>query len=232
MERANVHGRSVSQSPIGIGIVGGTGPEGFGLATRWCLAGESVVIGSRSEERALDAARRIRAGQPGADVDGADNIAVAERANIVVIAVPVQALESTLTPLASALRDKLVVSVVAALEFPGGRPRPVHLPAGSGAQEVQHLLPGARVTSAFHTLSAEKLGDLSVSFDEDTIVCGDDREARQETMNVGRKIAGVRPISGGRLENSYYPELMVGLLATLNRIHKAHSGIRIADIAI
>jgi 8-hydroxy-5-deazaflavin:NADPH oxidoreductase len=218
------------QARFHIGIIGGTGPEGFGLAMRWTHAGESVAIGSRLIARAEEAAARIQAAHPHMCIVGDTNEVVAEQAEIIVVSVPVAALESTLTPLAPALEGRVVVSVVATLEFADGRPRPVLLGAGSAALEIQRLLPGSRVTSGFHTLSAEKLGDLSVSLDEDTVVCGDDREARRTTMELARKIDGIRPISGGRLENSFYPELMVGMLAILNRIHKAHSGFKLVGI--
>jgi NADPH-dependent F420 reductase len=137
------------------------------------------------------------------------------------------ALEASLEPLAEALSNKLVISVVASLSWGDGRPRPVLPQAGSAAQMIQKLLPESQVTSGFQTLSAEKLSDLSTTLNEDCIVCGDDKEARDRTMELARSIEGIRPISGGRLEWSIYPELMVGLLATINRIHKVHAGIQL-----
>jgi 8-hydroxy-5-deazaflavin:NADPH oxidoreductase len=220
----------VSEHRVDVGIVGGTGPEGFGLGVRWAQAGVRVGIGSRSAERAQGASDRIKEQSRSSSVAGNENVFVAGQANVVVVAVPVSALRSTLAPLVEVTRNKIVVSVVAALEFLEGRPKPVLLEAGSAAQEVQKLLPQALVTSGFHTLSAEKLGDLNQTLDEDTIICGDNRDARHATMELARVIQGIRPISGGRLSNSYYPELIVGMLALLNRIHKAHTGFKLVDI--
>jgi hypothetical protein len=213
-----------------IGIVGGTGPEGFGLAVRLCLAAEAVAIGSRSGDRALKAADRIRQTVPEAVVTGGLNDEVADRSDAAILAIPLEGLESTLTPLVSYLDGKPVVSVIAAIEWEGGRPRPVTMAGGSVAQEVARLLPGSRVTSAFHTLSAEKMSDPKNVLDEDTIVCGEDRESRAETIHLAQGIEGIRPISGGRLSNSYYPEQFVGMMALLNGIYKSHTGLRITNL--
>jgi NADPH-dependent F420 reductase len=215
-----------------IGIVGGTGPEGIGLAVRWAVAHETIGIGSRSPERAMEAAHRIRCLVPGAAIEAADNLEIVGRATVIVVAIPFGALESTLAPVATALRRKLVISVVAAVEWVDGRPKPIAATEGSVALKVQALLPGARVTSGFHTLSAELLADPGVELNEDCLVCGDDTEDRRTVMNLARKIQGVRAISGGRLENSFYPEVLVGLLATINRIHKVHSGLRLTGLPL
>ena len=213
-----------------IGIIGGTGPEGRGLAVRWAMAGEKVAIGSRLQERGETGAAAVNAIIPDAGVSGDANKTVAGASDVVVIAVPLEAVKETVSAIALEIEDKIVVSVVAALEWIDGRPHPVLLPAGSVAQEIQNLLPRARVTSAFHTLSAEKLADPLVALSEDTIVCGDVREARHEVMGLARRISGIRPVSGGRLNNSYYPEVLVGMLAGMNRIYKTHTGFKIVGI--
>jgi NADPH-dependent F420 reductase len=214
-----------------IGIVGGTGPEGLGLAVRWALAGEAVAIGSRSAGRAHEGADTVKAIVPEALITGDANELVCGQADVVVIAVPMAGV-SAVAALAEAIGDKIVISVVAALEWIEGRPRPVSVEAGSAAQEIQRLLPRARVTSGFQTLSAEKLAHPEASLDEDTIICGDDADARHEVMSLARKIEGIRPVSGGKLVNSYYPELLVGMLANLNRIYKAHAGMRLVDLNV
>lgn len=211
-------------------IVGGTGPEGFGLSVRLCMAGETIAIGSRTAERAVRAADRIRETVPNSVVTAGLNLEVAGRCDVAILAVPLAGLESTLTELAPLLSGKLVISAIAALEWEGGRPKPVSVAAGSVAQDVARLLPSSRVTSAFHTLSAEKMSEPENVLDEDTIVCGEDRESRAETIALAQRIDGVRAISGGRLVNSYYPEQFVGMIALLNGIHKAHTGLRITDV--
>jgi NADPH-dependent F420 reductase len=211
-----------------IGIIGGTGPEGIGLATRWAAAGVPVAIGSRSEERAADAARDISNKVSSADVQSGTNSEVVSGCKTLVVAVSYSGLTS-ISELRALLEGKLVVSVVSPIRFGPDGPQPSRPPAGSAAQELEALISPARLTSAFHTLSAEKLADLSRELDEDSLVFGDEKSDRDETMDLARTL-GVRPLSGGKLANAYYAEQMVGLLATLNRIHKAQSGVRFVDV--
>lgn len=213
-----------------IGIIGGTGPEGFGLAVRWSMAGEAVGIGSRSPDRAAASVTKIKAVVRDAKVTAFANEELVQHCQQMVVAVPYTAIESVLAPLRQGLTGKLVVSVVAALEWVDGRPRPVFVEEGSVAQKVARLLPHSDVTSGFQTLSAELLGDPGRMVREDCIVCGDDRDSRRATIDLADKIAGVRGVSGGMLENSFYPELIVGLLAAVNRIHKVHAGIRLTGL--
>lgn len=213
-----------------VGILGGTGSEGFGLAVRWASAGVPVAIGSRIKGRAEDSAARVRSLVPRAEVSGETNLAVATTSEIVVVAVPYQALGSTVSSLTQELAGKVIVSVVAAIDWVDKRPVPLRVEAGSAAQELQGLLPDCEVTSAFHTLSAEKLATPDSVLREDTIVCGDAKDARRTVIELAEQISGLRALSGGRLANSYYPEQLVGLLATLNRIHKARSGLKLVDI--
>jgi NADPH-dependent F420 reductase len=213
-----------------ISIIGGTGPEGTGLAIRFAQAGEAICIGSRDAGRAEEAAHRIRALVPTAEVVGRVNQEAATVGETVFITLPYRAVSATLAPLQSTLAGKLVVSVVATIEFVQGRPVPIAAAAGSAAQEIAALLPAARIVSGFHTLSAEKLANLAVELNEDTIICGDDRADRKRVMMLAERIGGVRAINGGRLANSYYPEQFVGMLAALNRLYNTHSGLRITDV--
>ncbi len=194
------------------------------------MAGEAVAIGSRDLGRAEQAARDLQSKVPGASVHGGINAEIVAASDVVVVAVPYSAVQPTLQPLGEAMAGKIAVSVVAAVEFVDGRPRLVSVAAGSVGQEVAAILPGSRVVSAFHTLSAEKLADCDASLHEDTIVCSDDREARGRVIDLAEQIQGLRALSGGRLANSYYLEQFVGMLALMNRIHKAHTGLRIADV--
>lgn len=213
-----------------IGIIGGTGPEGIGLAMRFAVAGEAVCIGSRDGRRALEAAERVRSVAKGAMIEGRVNEAAAEAAEVVIVAVPYRALGGTLPGLEEVAAGKLVISVVASIEFVDGRPTPIVVSAGSAAQEIADALPRARVASGFQTLSAEKLAHVDTPLHEDTIICADEREDRQAVMALAQRIEGLRAISGGRLANSCYPEQFVGMLAALNRIHKKHTGLKIADL--
>jgi len=213
-----------------LAFVGGTGPEGRGLALRLASVGHPVIVGSRSRERAEEAAAELleRLGQ--GVVSGLPNEEAAARADIVFLTLPHAGVADTLPPLAPATRGKIVVSAVAPVEFQEGRPVALRLEAGSAAQEAQLLLPEARLVSAFQIVDAHRLQDLETPLDTDVIVCSDDVEARREVVRLAGQIPGVRALSGGRLSTSRYVEECTALLITLNRIYKAHSGIRITGI--
>src|SRR3990170_2047570 len=147
-----------------IAFIGGTGPEGLGLALRLALAGEEIAIGSRSLERAERAAAEISSRAPSARVWGAENRDVVEKAGIVFVTVPYAAQRETLASLRDAIGDKTVVDTVVPLRFEKGRAQAVPVAEGSAAEEAQALLPQATVVAAFHNLSAQKLmaGDVPV----------------------------------------------------------------------
>jgi NADPH-dependent F420 reductase len=128
------------------------------------------------------------------------------------------------------LRDKIVVSTIAPIEFREGRPVALVVAAGSAAQEVARMLPGSHVVSAFQTVDAHALSDLDHEVDTDVLVSSDDTEARRLVVRLANGIAGVRALSAGRLASSRYVEECTALLITLNRIYKSHSGIRITGI--
>jgi 8-hydroxy-5-deazaflavin:NADPH oxidoreductase len=214
-----------------IALVGGTGPEGRGLAQRLALAGHTVVIGSRSADRAREIAERLsdEAGE-GARISGADNAQVVSESDLTILTIPYAGLGDTLPPLADSLREKIVVSTIAPIEFQEGRPVVLQVGAGSAAQEVARMLPGSRVVSAFQTVDAHALSDLDHELDTDVLVSSNDTEARRLVVRLANGIAGVRALSAGRLGSSRYVEECTALLITLNRIYKSHSGIRITGI--
>jgi NADPH-dependent F420 reductase len=213
-----------------VGLIGGTGPEGQGLALRLAAAGISVVIGSRSAERGRDTAAALRDRLGGDAIQGGSNADVATQTQLVILTIPHSGIAATLGPLAGALREKIVVSAIAPIEFREGRVFALRLEAGSAGEEVQRALPESRVASAFQIVDAHQLQDLESALDTDVIVCSDDAEARREVMALAGRIVGIRPLSGGRLAASRYVEECTALLITLNRIYKTHSGIRITNI--
>ena len=215
-----------------IAMLGGTGDEGLGLAMRFAAAGETVIIGSRSAERAQAAAELVRAAVEGAGVTGAENAEAAASADLVFLAVPYSAQRPTLEPLRETLAGKLVVTVVVPLEFGKGGPRTVQVPEGSAAQEAQAILTESRVVSAFQNLSAHELQRTGHTVECDVVVCGSDRESRQEVMRLATLIPGVRGIDGGPLVYSRYVEDLTALLLALNRRYKTESGIRITGIEV
>jgi 8-hydroxy-5-deazaflavin:NADPH oxidoreductase len=220
--------------PRPIAILGGTGPEGFGLALRWAQAGERVIIGSRDTQRAQDAAARIKQRvSASALVDGMENVAACGAADLVVMTVPFEGHAALLKQLKPALRTGtiLVDTTVPLAASVGGRvTRTLGLWQGSAAQEAAELVPkGVSVVGAFQNASADVL-NAEGPVDCDVIVCGDDSEANKVVRDLAAKISGVRALDGGRLENSRILEQITALLVGLNIRYKGHSGIRITGL--
>lgn len=213
-----------------IGFIGGTGPEGRGLALRFALAGEKVQIGSRDVGRAREAAESLANDAPPDSVEGKANEDVAQESDIVFIAVPYAAQRPTLEGLKNHLDGKLMVNVIAPLAFEKGRASAVRVEAGSAAEEAKEILPNSPMVAAFHNISAQELLVPEMSLDTDVIVCSDDSEAKQKVMDLAETISGVRAVNGGGLANARYTEDLTALLLNINRIYKAHSMIKIVGI--
>lgn len=213
-----------------IGFIGGTGPEGRGLALRFALSGEEVLIGSRDAARAQAAADSVREIAPDISIDGGLNADVAARSDMVVIAVPYSAQKPTLESLTEELRGKLIVNVVAPLAFSKGVASAVRVEAGSAALEAREIVPDATHTAAFHNVSAQELLMPDRALDTDIVVFGDDADAKRKVMDLAETIKGARGVDGGGLENARYCEDLTALLLNINRIYKAHSMIKIVGI--
>ena len=213
-----------------IGFIGGTGPEGRGLALRFAMAGEEVVIGSRSRERAQEAVEDVLRRAPDLAVTGAENADAAQSADTVFVAVPYSAHRDTVSGLGDLLKGKIVVDVVVPLAFEKGRVRALAVEEGSVAEQAQLLLPDAQVVGAFHSISAQELLVPDAVVDCDVVVCADDAEARDRVMALAELIKGVRALDGGGLATSRYVEALTALLLNMNRIYKAHSAIKIVGI--
>lgn len=213
-----------------IGVLGGTGAQGRGLAIRWARAGLKVVIGSRSADRAEQAAKEI-VEVAGGDVTGQDNAGCAAAADIVLAAVPWDGHAELLKSLQPQLAGKIVIDCVNPLGFDKKGPYALPVPEGSAAQQAEQLLPESRVTAAFHHVSAVTLADLGVEHvDLDVLVLGDDREATDVVRALADTIPGVRGIYGGRLRNAHQVEAFTANLIAINRRYKAHAGLRITDV--
>lgn len=209
-----------------IGIIGGTGPQGRGLALRWAAAGRDVMIGSRSAERAEGVAEEL-----GHGVRGVANDDCAAKSDIVVVTVPWDAHAATLTELEPALRGKLVVDSVNPLGFDKQGPYALDVTEGSAAQQAAALLPESTVTAAFHHVSAVSLADLSIDdLALDVLVLGEDRDAVGRVIELVDLLPGMRGIYGGRLRNAHQVEALTANLIAINRRYKAHAGIRVTDV--
>ena len=219
-----------------IAVIGGTGPAGTGLALRWARAGETVIIGSRDDARALQAAETIRrrAGA-NAHVSGMENSAACAASDLLVLTVPFEGQAALLKQLKLAIRpgSVLIDATVPLAASVGGRAsRTIGVWQGSAAQQTAELVPkGVSVAAAFHNVSADVLNS-DEDVDCDVIVCSDDPNATQIAMELAAKIAGVRAIDGGKLENARIVEQITALLIGLNIRHKGHGGIRITGLPI
>jgi NADPH-dependent F420 reductase len=214
-----------------IGILGGSGPQGRGLAVRFAAAGLPVVIGSRKADRAEEAAAEIARVAGSSRVTGASNEDCARRSDIVLVVVPFEGHADLLTSLGEVLAGKVVVDCVNPLGFDKQGPYPLKVAEGSAAEQARELLPDSTVTAAFHHLSAVLLVDPGVtSIDSDVLVLGDDRSATDAVQALAETIPGVRGVYGGRLRNAAQVEALTANLIAVNRRYKCHAGLRITDL--
>ncbi len=213
-----------------IAVLGGTGPQGRGLARRFAAGGLPVVIGSRSADRATDTATELAAAT-GGEVRGADNAGAALAGDVVVVAVPWDGHGELLAALRDELAGKVVVDCVNPLGFDKQGAYALAVEEGSAAQQAQALLPDSTVVGAFHNLSAVLLEDPEVTdIGTDVLVLGDVREATDLVQELADVLPGVRGVYGGRLRNAHQVEALTANLISINRRYKAHSGLRVTDV--
>lgn len=213
-------------SGLVVGVLGGTGDQGRGLAYRLARAGQKVIIGSRAAERAQTAA-----GELGLGIEGAENAECARRSDIVIVAVPWDGHAKTLQALAGELDGKLVIDCVNPLGFDKKGAYALKPEEGSAAEQAAALLPGARVTAAFHHLSAVLLQDPETEqIDTDVMVLGESRADTDVVQALAARIPGMRGVFAGRLRNAHQVESLVANLISVNRRYKAHAGLRVTDV--
>ncbi|MCH1447818.1 MAG: NADPH-dependent F420 reductase [Candidatus Nanopelagicales bacterium] len=211
---------------MNVSVLGGTGEQGRGLAQRLARAGQSVMIGSRSADRAQSIAAEIDSG-----VAGGSNEDAARFGDIVIVAVPWDGHRELLESLASDLAGKIVVDCVNPLGFDKQGAFALPVDEGSAAQQAASVLPDSSVVAAFHHISAVLLLDDSVSsIETDVLVLGDDRDATDAVQALAGRIDGIRGIYGGRLRNAGQVEAFTANLISMNRRYKVHAGIRVTDV--
>jgi len=215
-------------SALAIGVLGGTGDQGRGLARRFALAGHRVIIGSRDAARATAAA----AGLGGESlISGAVNADAAAQADVVIAAMPWDGHKDLLAALAPQLAGKIVIDCVNPLGFDGKGAYALPVAEGSAAQQAAAVLPDSTVVGAFHHVSAELLLAPEIGLlDLDVLVLGDDREATDLVSALASRIPAIRGIYGGRLRNCGQVEALTANLVSINRRYKAHAGIRVTDV--
>ncbi|HEY6278945.1 MAG TPA: NADPH-dependent F420 reductase [Streptosporangiaceae bacterium] len=214
-----------------VGVLGGTGDQGRGLARRLAGAGHPVIIGSRDAQRAAAAAAGLAA-EPGiSGIQGMANQDAARAADVVIVAVPWEGHRDLLAPLAGALAGKVVIDCVNPLGFDARGAYPLPVEEGSAAEQAAAVLPDSTVVAAFHHVSAVLLLDPDVAeIDLDVLVLGDDRAATDLVQALAARIPGVRGVYAGRLRNCRQVEALTANLVSINRRYRAHAGLRITDI--
>jgi hypothetical protein len=208
-----------------VGVLGGTGPQGRGLAVRFAAAGVPVIVGSRDAARAAATAEAL-----GHGVAGMGNLDCARAADVVVVAVPYDGHASLLRDLAPALAGKVVVDCVNPLGFDKQGAYALPVPEGSAALQAAAVVPQARVVAAFHHVSAVLLEDLTHDLDIDILVLSEDREAADAVIELAGCVPGMRGVFAGRLRNAHQVEALTANLISINRRYKVHAGIRVTDL--
>ena len=227
----------VDVSRLVVGVLGGTGPQGRGLAVRLAAAGQRILLGSRDADKCASIASEV-AGRATADtgrsdvsVTGGSNADVAGAADLVIVAVPFSGHAATLADLAAPLAGKVVVDCVVPMGFDELGAYVIDVQEGSVAQQAAALLPDSTVVGAFHHLSAVLLEDLSKpTLDGDVMVVGDVREATDAVQALAGRIPGMRGVYAGRLRNARQVEALTINLVSVNRRYKVHAGIRVTDV--
>ena len=214
-----------------VGVLGGTGPAGSGLAARLASVGLDVVIGSRSRDRAQEACaavaqrwpERVLALGPGTNAEAAD-------ADVVVVATPWDAAAATVASVAKQLDGKVVISMANALTKMGDEFEPLVPPRGSVAAHVQTAVPGARVAAAFHHLPAKALANLARPVESDVLVCSDHPSAFEATAELVELIPNLRPLNAGSLSNATPIEAITAVLLQLNVRYRTRAAVRFTGI--
>jgi NADPH-dependent F420 reductase len=212
-----------------VAILGGTGPEGRGLALRFARAGVPVIIGSRDAARASEIAGALAPGA-GLPLSGAANADAAHQGDIVLVAVPWEGHERTVRDLVDILVGKLVVDIVNPLEFDERGPVTIRVEEGSAAEQAALLLPRSTVVGGFHHVSAKHLLDETHPVDTDVMVCGDDRPAKDRVMALAERIPGVRGVDAGPLRMAHILEDWTTALLAVNRGYRTNAGVRLTDV--
>jgi len=219
-------------SGLTIGMLGGTGDLGRGLAYRLARAGQPVVIGSRTAHRGEAAAAAV-ASLPGvaAEVQGGENHAAATRGDVVIAALPWEGHAETLASLREPLAGKVVVDSANPIGFDNRGPYPLPVPEGSATEQAASLLPESRVCGAFHHVSSVLLADPALDLiEQDVLVLGDDRDAVAIVRAVAGRIPGIRGVYAGRLRNAHQVEALTANLIAINRRYKVHAGLRVTEL--
>ncbi len=211
-----------------VGILGGTGPAGRGVAARLAVAGHDVVLGSREESRALDVAGAMATRGSGSITGGTNEVAAS--CDLVVVATPWDSTIATVTPLRAQLEGKTLISMVNALTREGREMLPVYPPRGSMAAQLAFALPQSAIVGAFHHLPAAQMEDLDSGIDADVLIFSDDAPARERVAEIVSTLPGLRAVIAGSMSLASPIEAFTAVCISVNIRHKAHSYVKMAGL--
>jgi 8-hydroxy-5-deazaflavin:NADPH oxidoreductase len=212
-----------------IGLLGGTGPLGRGLALRLALAGHRVLLGSRDRQRAVTIVADLLGGRD-LPIEGIANQDAAERAEVVFLTCPIAGQVTLLPGLATAIGGKVVVDTINPIGWDEAGPHVLDVPEGSAAEQAQALLPAARVVAAFHHAAPWLLTDPERQVDTDVLVAGDDPAAKGLVLDLADQIPGCRGVDAGRLRLARQLEGFTAVIIGINHRYKIHAGVRITRL--
>lgn len=215
-----------------IAIFGGTGDLGRGLAINFAAAGHEIIVGSRSQERADQAAATLAEAFPSGTFTPRENVAAAEEGELAVVSIPWEGIEGTIPPMAEALSGKVLISVVNALKFgkSGAMAEPASaLGAASCAHRIQDLAPEAKVVVAYNNLPAAGL-QAQHSLGADVLVCGKSKDAREQVIELTKAIPGTRALDAGPLANALILEGMTAIIINLNKRYGGEASVSISGL--
>ncbi|RAP50072.1 MAG: NADPH-dependent F420 reductase [Methanosphaera sp. rholeuAM74] len=220
-----------------VAIIGGTGAQGLNLAKRLAIAGEDVIIGSRSLEKALTKVDEVKKllNEYDFQMDGMTNEDAARTGDLLILTVPLTAQKETLLSIRDYVDDKILIDATVPLETAiGGSPaRYIDLMEGSAAERTAKILrkTSVKVVSAFNNISNSQLENIPEPIDCDCLVSGDDNDAKRVVIDLIEKIPGIVCIDCGKLEKARMVEKITPLLIGLNIKYKSHyGGLRITGI--
>lgn len=213
-----------------IAIFGGTGDLGRGLAINFAAAGHEIVVGSRSQERAEQAADGLREALPEGTFTPLENVPAAEAGDLAVVSIPHEGIDATIPPMADALAGKVVVSVANALRFGKSGAIAEHdVPHGSCGHWIQELAPEAKVVVAYNNLPAAGLQERH-HLDADVLVCGKSKAAREQVLELTNSIPGTRALDAGPLANALIIEGMTAIIINLNKRYGGEASLSISGL--
>jgi 8-hydroxy-5-deazaflavin:NADPH oxidoreductase len=211
-----------------VGVLGGTGPAGRGVAIRLATGGYDVILGSRDETRAEEVATTLLARGEGV-IRGASN-AVAADSQVVIVATPFESAVATVSALRSQLAGKIVISMVSALVREGKELIPLYPPRGSMAAQLAFALPDSTIVGAFHHLPAREMENLDSGLDADVVIFSDSASALESVATIVDDMPGLRGVVAGSMSLASAVEAFTAVCISINIRHKAHSYVKLAGL--